>query len=846
MSYIGQYERSSSADMDGLHITDTEGYSADIDPSGKVTFTDRFGNKLDFNPSSANVTYNAGSSTITVGADSTVTLSAKAGIGEIKTKSQINPDGSISLSEVTITATAVDIGNGVASIGVAGELKWTPEGGWTYGLDGEIKILGKSITDIAEAAYNAVEDSWLGRLAGSRDEWTQEYLNGETTDSYLEWLKKKNQNSVDSDVNSDFMAALNFVMRRDPLALDLDGDGIETVGANSGITFDFDGDGLETGTGWIKGDDGFLTLDLNGNGVIDTGAELFGVDTIKSNGQKATDGFDALRELDSNADGVFDIQDAQFANVRVWQDLNQDGNSQANELKSLEELDIVAINLDSSPTRLTSNGNIINATGTFVHGDGSVGGLSDNQSLAANLDLASNPFYREFTDQVALTDQAKALPGMQGSGAVRDLREAIVGSEALTGALTAYASASTRQEQFANLDALVRAWAGTSDFSTWDERIALLGSERLDVRFAYSWERPVNDGVGSGSVGGTAGGGSALTGGSNQEEPTAAQLEKQNLLEKIRILEIFNGQNFFNFSSTSKTDATGKESASFQLSSGTISRSFSMLVGSVRTVYLTEEDFTFNAEQIRLLNSAYENLMQSVYEGLLLQTRLKPYYDNVSLSVTEAGLSWDYSGAIERFTQVHENNPIKAIVDLLEFGAALTGRAGWSGDEITLAGDWVRQLDATQYAVLQAQLGSASSILFANSASINGKLTGGVSSDFLFGAEANDTLAGNDGGDFLEGAGGNDYLYGGAGNDWLNGGEGSDRLYGENGNDQLRGADGSDHLYGGNGNDILDGGAGNDSLSGDAGSDVYRFSRGWGQDTINNYDTSTGKVDAIE
>nr|WP_306104503.1 calcium-binding protein [Pseudomonas sp. TDA1] len=53
-------------------------------------------------------------------------------------------------------------------------------------------------------------------------------------------------------------------------------------------------------------------------------------------------------------------------------------------------------------------------------------------------------------------------------------------------------------------------------------------------------------------------------------------------------------------------------------------------------------------------------------------------------------------------------------------------------------------------------------------------------------------------------------------------------------------------MYGSTGNDILEGGAGNDTLSGDAHSDVYRFSRGWGQDTVNNNDSSTGKVDAIE
>lgn len=201
-----------------------------------------------------------------------------------------------------------------------------------------------------------------------------------------------NSSCIRPEVNSEFQAASSFTQRIDPLSLDLDGDGIETVGANAGIIFDFDGDGLKTGTGWVKGDDGFLVLDRNGNGQIDNGGELFGVDTVKANGQKATDGFDALKDFDSNGDGVFDAKDAQFANVRVWQDANQDGIAQAGELKTLAEHNIVAINLDSTASNQNSNGNLISAIGSFVRGDGSEGTVNANQSLAANLDLASNPF----------------------------------------------------------------------------------------------------------------------------------------------------------------------------------------------------------------------------------------------------------------------------------------------------------------------------------------------------------------------------------------------------------------------------------------------------------------------
>ncbi|MBP1757144.1 MAG: putative calcium binding hemolysin protein, partial [Firmicutes bacterium] len=54
----------------------------------------------------------------------------------------------------------------------------------------------------------------------------------------------------------------------------------------------------------------------------------------------------------------------------------------------------------------------------------------------------------------------------------------------------------------------------------------------------------------------------------------------------------------------------------------------------------------------------------------------------------------------------------------------------------------------------------------------------------------------------------------------------------ENGNDTLIGDELANTLVGDSGNDILDGGAGNDTLSGGGGNDIYKFSRGYGNDTI--------------
>jgi hypothetical protein len=163
---------------------------------------------------------------------------------------------------------------------------------------------------------------------------------------------------------------------RDPLVLDLDGDGIETTSTRDGtvILFDHDGDGIKTGTGWVKPDDGWLVLDRNGNGTIDTGRELFGVDTRKSNGQLATDGFDALKDLDANGDGKIDAADSVFANLRIWRDLNQDGISQANELSTLSANNITGIGVNSSTVRTDlGNGNEQTAAGTFTRSNGTNG-----------------------------------------------------------------------------------------------------------------------------------------------------------------------------------------------------------------------------------------------------------------------------------------------------------------------------------------------------------------------------------------------------------------------------------------------------------------------------------------
>ncbi len=150
-----------------------------------------------------------------------------------------------------------------------------------------------------------------------------------------------------------------------PLALDLDGDGIELLNAQDGVLFDIDGDGINEQTGWVAADDGLLVLDKNGDGIINDNSELFG------NTVDERDGFSNLANYDSNGDGVIDANDDIYSDLLVWQDLNSDGISDANEMLTLEQIGIVSISLNAAqPDDLYIEGNWISHISTFTTADG--------------------------------------------------------------------------------------------------------------------------------------------------------------------------------------------------------------------------------------------------------------------------------------------------------------------------------------------------------------------------------------------------------------------------------------------------------------------------------------------
>ncbi|MBX3180456.1 MAG: hypothetical protein KF886_24160 [Candidatus Hydrogenedentes bacterium] len=161
------------------------------------------------------------------------------------------------------------------------------------------------------------------------------------------------------------------VQQGDPIVLDLDGDGIELTTYQQGARFDLIGSGRAQQVAFVHGGDAFLALDRNGDGVINSGLELFG----EQHG--ARNGFEELRRFDDNGDGVIDRRDAVFDSLLLFRD-NGNGVTEPGELLSLAEAGIVSISLDYAEVdKRAAGGNRITQIASFARADGSRGVAAD-------------------------------------------------------------------------------------------------------------------------------------------------------------------------------------------------------------------------------------------------------------------------------------------------------------------------------------------------------------------------------------------------------------------------------------------------------------------------------------
>lgn len=160
----------------------------------------------------------------------------------------------------------------------------------------------------------------------------------------------------------------------DPLVINLDTN-IAQV-SDQKFFFDLDCDGNEEEISNLQAGSGFLALDLNDDGVINDGSELFGT--------RSGNGFADLAKHDADGNGWIDENDPIWEKLLIWTK-DEDGKDK---LYHLSDLGVGAIGLGNVNTQFALNSQkdnetnaMIRKTGIFLYENGTV-------STVQHLDLA--------------------------------------------------------------------------------------------------------------------------------------------------------------------------------------------------------------------------------------------------------------------------------------------------------------------------------------------------------------------------------------------------------------------------------------------------------------------------
>ncbi|WP_415888459.1 hypothetical protein ACMXYV_10575 [Neptuniibacter sp. SY11_33] len=155
----------------------------------------------------------------------------------------------------------------------------------------------------------------------------------------------------------------------DPLVINLHGGAAGLT--NSSFSFDLNADGTEEEISFVAQGSGFLALDINNDGQINDGSELFGT--------QGQDGFSDLAKYDSDNNHWIDENDEIFNKLKVWT-RDEEGNDQ---LTSLKDAGVGAIYLGSTSSSfdLTDDQNNllgqVKRSGVFLFEDGTVSSIQE-------------------------------------------------------------------------------------------------------------------------------------------------------------------------------------------------------------------------------------------------------------------------------------------------------------------------------------------------------------------------------------------------------------------------------------------------------------------------------------
>ena len=219
-----------------------------------------------------------------------------------------------------------------------------------------------------------------------------------------------------------------------------------------------------------------LVMDLNGNGKIDDGTELFGDQMKLANGRTARDGFAALRDLDENKDGVVDARDAKWKAIQVLT-VNENGEGT---LASLDSLGITSLSVaEKKEETVDAHGNRKISSSAFTWADGGTGEIGDFQ-IVTNRQASVN------MNEVEVPEEIRKEIYLPGSGTIEDSWQVLTKETdgKLKEALALYKKENTAD----HLDAVIFALAGVTSVDA-KSRGAYVDARKLAVLEKFYGQR---------------------------------------------------------------------------------------------------------------------------------------------------------------------------------------------------------------------------------------------------------------------------------------------------------------------------------------------------------------------
>ena len=626
------------------------------------------------------------------------------------------------------------------------------------------------------------------------EKFPPEHSGGSSSGSRLIDIMRHDQMSHSS---GDYNRAGNAQPPRDPLIIDANRDGkIETIGLDKEVFFDLDANGFAENTAWAGKNEGFLALDLDGSGFIENGRELFGDETYKADGIKATSGFDALSQYDENGDKIIDENDTIYDQLLLWIDSNSNGFSDKGELISIKDADIKSISVEFDEIMGESDPE----TGVKVTHKSSV---SFNEGDP--VEISEHWFDVSTVESKDLHDfgDGSSMTGVDSFGSIMTLNNAIMADT--TGELMTMVETFKHSSDFIEKRILIKKilyFLGDVNEIAPDSR-----GGNIDARDLAVIERFMDvDFVG--------------VNGSNPNSTAASIL--RNVFDELEAL-------YYNLLDSETMSGSYFELLNLYKNANEKNiLDYSIATEELTTGEADEEVAVELAMFIKCFDSIYGTRYLNAFVSDLLA--IKPEYkeslDNVYVNII--------LGNDDSTTLNGTNNP-----DIIFAEAGNDTVNAGNGNDKIYGGDGNDRLNA----------GSGNDVAYGGTG--DDTVNGDAGDDLIYGEEGNDTLNGGSGNDTIYAGEGDDYIYGGNDDDYIEGGSGDDHLYGGNGvntiyggagndtifdgdnNSYLYGGDGDDEIRAGGGSDVLDGGAGNDYLQSDHGGDTYVFGIGYDIDTIN-------------